>query len=57
MRVIAHFNPLYYAVQASRSLAAGSFGTPAVWQGFAVLATLCALVVFWATRVFRKAVA
>ena len=57
MRVVAHFNPLYYAVQASRSLAAGSFGTPAVWQGFAVLATLCALVVFWATRVFRKAVA
>jgi ABC-2 type transport system permease protein len=57
MRVVAHFNPLYYAVQASRFLAAGSFGAPAVWQGFVVLASLCALVVFWATRVFRKAVA
>ena len=57
MRVVAHFNPLYYAVQASRSLAAGSFGTAAVWQGFVVLASLCTLVVFWATRVFRKAVA
>ena len=57
MRVIAHFNPLYYAVQASRSLATGSFGATAVWQGFAVLAPLCALVVLWATRVFRKAVA
>jgi ABC-type multidrug transport system permease subunit len=44
-------------VQASRSLATGTFGTPAVWQAFAVLVPLCALVVAWATRVFRKAVA
>jgi ABC-2 type transport system permease protein len=57
MRVVAHFNPLYYAVQASRSLAAGNFGGAAVWQAFAVLVPLCALVVTWATRVFRKAVA
>ena len=56
MRVIAHFNPLYYAVQGSRALAAGSFGSAAVWQAFAVLVPLCALVVAWATRVFRKAV-
>jgi ABC-2 type transport system permease protein len=57
MRVVAHFNPLYYSVQASRSLATGSFGSPAVWQGFAVLGPLCVLVVYWATRVFKKAVA
>jgi ABC-2 type transport system permease protein len=57
MRVIAHFNPLYYLVQASRTLALGTFGGPAVWQAFAVLAPSCALVLFWATRVFRKAVA
>jgi ABC-2 type transport system permease protein len=57
MRVLAHFNPLYYAVQASRALATGTFGAPAVWQAFAVLVPLCALVVTWATRVFRKAVA
>jgi ABC-2 type transport system permease protein len=57
MRVIAHFNPLYYLVQASRVLAAGNFGGPAVWQAFAVLVPLCALILFWATRVFRKAVA
>jgi len=30
---------------------------PAVWQAFAVLAPLCALVLIWATRVFRRAVA
>jgi ABC-2 type transport system permease protein len=57
MRVLAHFNPLYYLVQASRSLATGSFGNDAVWQAFAVLIPLAAVVVAWATRVFRKAVA
>ncbi len=57
MRVLAHFNPLYYLVQASRSLAIGSLATAAVWQAFAVLVPMCALVLWWATRVFRKAVA
>jgi ABC-2 type transport system permease protein len=57
MRVIAHFNPLYYLVQASRALAVGSFSNAAVWQAFAVLVPLCAVVMVWATRVFRKAVA
>ena len=56
MRVLAHFNPLYYVVAASRYLAAGTFGAPAVWQGFAVMVPLCGLVLFWATRVFRRAV-
>jgi ABC-2 type transport system permease protein len=57
MRVLAHFNPLYYVVEASRSLAAGSFGSDHVWHAFAVLVPLCALVLAWATRVFRTAVA
>lgn len=57
MRVLAHFNPLYYAVQAARSLSAGSFSSAAVWQAFAVLVPLCVLVVAWATSVFRRAVA
>jgi ABC-2 type transport system permease protein len=57
MRVIAHFNPLYYLVQASRVLAAGTLSGTAVWQAFAVLAPLCLLVLAWATRVFRTAVA
>jgi len=56
MRVIAHFNPLYYLVEASRTLAAGSFGSDHVWQAFAVLVPLTALVLAWATRVFRNAV-
>ncbi len=57
MRVMAHFNPLYYLVQASRVLAAGTLSGTAVWQAFAVLAPLCLLVLAWATRVFRTAVA
>jgi ABC-2 type transport system permease protein len=57
MRVLAHFNPLYYLVQASRVLAGGTLTGTAVWQAFAVLVPLCAVVLAWATSVFRKAVA
>ena len=56
MRDLAHFNPLYYLVQASRVLAGGTLTAVAVWQAFAVLVPLCALVLTWATRVFRQAV-
>lgn len=57
LRVLAHVNPLYYLVTASRSLAAGTFSSDHVWQAFAVLVPMCALVLAWATNVFRKAVA
>jgi ABC-2 type transport system permease protein len=57
MRVLAHFNPLYYLVQASRVLAGGTLATAAVWQAFAVLVPLCALVLVWATSVVRRAIA
>lgn len=56
MRVLAHFNPLYYLVQASRVLAGGTLAAAAVWQAFAVLVPLCALMLTWATSVFRRAV-
>ena len=57
MQVLAHFDPLYYLVEASRLLANGVFASAKVWQAFAVLVPLCAVVLFWATRVFRRAVA
>ena len=57
MRVLAHFNPLYYLVEASRALGNGVIRTSAVAQAFAVLVPLCALVLTWATNVFRRAVA
>ncbi len=56
LRVLAHVNPLYYLVVAARALAIGHLADPAVWQAFAVLVPLCALVMAWATRVFRQAV-
>jgi ABC-2 type transport system permease protein len=57
MRVVAHFNPLYYAVVGARALTAGSYGAPEVWQAFAVMVPLCIIVVAWATNVFKRAVA
>jgi ABC-2 type transport system permease protein len=57
MRILAHFNPLYYLVAAARLLANGHLSEHEVWQAFAVLVPLCALVLAWATRVFRRAVA
>jgi ABC-2 type transport system permease protein len=56
MRVLAHVNPLYYLVEASRVLASGTLSGTAVGQAFAVLGPLCALVLAWATRVLRTAV-
>jgi len=57
LRVLAHFNPLYYTVGAARVLCAGTLSGSAVWQAFAVLVPLCAVTAFWATRVVRRAVA
>ena len=37
--------------------AAGTMTGTAVWQAFALLVPLCALVLAWATRVFRRALA
>jgi ABC-2 type transport system permease protein len=57
MKVLAHFNPLYYLVTAARSLGVGTFSGGATWQAFAVLVPLAALTLAWATRVYRRAVA
>jgi ABC-2 type transport system permease protein len=57
LRGLAHVDPLYYVVEGSRALAAGTLGGNHVWQAFAVTIPLCAVVLVWATNVFRKAVA
>jgi ABC-2 type transport system permease protein len=56
LEILAHFNPLYYLVAASRDLGTGHFTGPHVWQAFAVLVPLTMLVLTWATRVVRHAV-
>jgi ABC-2 type transport system permease protein len=57
LRVMAHFNPLYYAVQAARDLSAGTITSWTVVSGFLVLAPLTAVTVVWATRTYRTAMA
>jgi ABC-2 type transport system permease protein len=57
MGVLAHFNPLYYLVTASRTLALDTFSGGALWQAFAVLTPLCLASLAWATHVYRRAVA
>jgi ABC-2 type transport system permease protein len=57
MRVVAHFNPLYYVVEANRLLAAGDIRNSTVGLAFLVTVGLAVGTFWWATRVFRKAVA
>jgi len=57
LRALAHLDPLYYAVEAGRDLAAGAVATTAVGVAFAVLGPLAGLALWWAMRVYRKAVA
>jgi len=57
MRVLAHVNPLYYAVEAARDLSSGSILTADVGLGFLVIGALTVATLGWATRVYRVAVA
>ena len=57
LRVLAHFDPLYYLVVAARALAVGNIGSMRVVQAVAVLIPLFVAMVWWATSVYRRAVA
>jgi ABC-2 type transport system permease protein len=57
LRVLGHLNPMYYAVQAARSLAAGSVANSTVGVGFAVTAAIAALALCWGTRAYQRAMA
>ncbi|MEL4105515.1 ABC transporter permease [Oscillospiraceae bacterium WX1] len=57
LQVIAHFNPLFYLVEASRVLTAGSILNVTVLEAAAIMVPLTAFVLWWATRVYRKVVA
>jgi ABC-2 type transport system permease protein len=56
LEIMGHFNPLYYAVEASRDLAGGSILTDSVYIAFAVFTVLAIITVGWAARVYRNAV-
>lgn len=57
LRAVATLNPLSYAVDCARALLEGDLASVDVWQGFAILAPLAALSVWWAARSFRRAMA
>jgi len=57
LQMLAHINPMYYTVEASRQLADGVINCPETWVAYAVIVPLVVIVLTWATRVYRKAVA
>jgi len=57
LRVLGHLNPMYYAVQASRSLAGGAVLTGTVGLGFLVTGAAAALALWWGTRSYQRAMA
>jgi hypothetical protein len=57
LRVLGHLNPMYYAVQAARDLAADSVGAQAVGIGFAVTGAAAGLALYWGTRAYQRAMA
>jgi ABC-2 type transport system permease protein len=54
LKTAAHFNPFYYAVEASRALFAGNFSDPIVFEGFAVMIALAVLAMWLAVRALRR---
>ena len=56
MRVVAHLNPLYYAVTAARDLSAGTIAAASVGHAFLVVGSLTVLALVWTTGIYRKTV-
>jgi ABC-2 type transport system permease protein len=57
LRTIASANPLAHAVEAARALFSGNLTDPSIPRGFAIMAVLAALTIWWAARSFRNAIA
>ncbi len=57
LQVLAHFNPLYYGVEASKKLATGAIVNQSVFIGFIVIAAVTIITLIWSTRVYNKAIA
>jgi ABC-2 type transport system permease protein len=57
IRNIAKANPFAYAVDASRALINGNLSSSTIPEGFAVIAVLTMVTLYWAVRSFRQATA
>lgn len=56
LNILAHFNPVYYVVEAARALAVGNIASLSVLYAFLVLIPFAILTMTWATNVFRKVI-
>lgn len=56
LKTIAHFNPIYYVVEAARHLTVGELTDISVLYAFLSMISVTTFVMWWATRVFNKAV-
>ena len=54
LQAIAHINPLYYTVEASRVLGGGNIANAQTLAAFAVIVPLTAIALWWAARVYAK---
>jgi ABC-2 type transport system permease protein len=57
LKAIAYCNPVYYVVEASRSLAQGQFLTTEIATAFGILVVFVVFTMYWATNVFKRAIA
>lgn len=57
LQVLAHFNPLYYGVEASKKLAEGAIINQSVLVGYIVILAVTMITLIWSTRVYNKAIA
>lgn len=57
LQVLAHFSPVYYVVEAPRTLAAGTIAAKSALVAFAVIVPLLTIALTWATIVYKKAMA
>jgi ABC-2 type transport system permease protein len=55
LRVLGHVNPMYYAVQAARSLSGGAVANATVGVGFIVTGAVTVLALWWGTRAYQRA--
>jgi ABC-2 type transport system permease protein len=57
LQVLSAFNPTTYVIEAMRSVLLKGWEVPVLGSAFAIVAALCVLTLFWATRVARRATA
>jgi ABC-2 type transport system permease protein len=55
LRILGHLNPMYYAVEAARDLAAGAITTAAVGIGSLVTGAIAGLALWWGTSSYHQA--